>query len=193
MDYLRFKRRRVSTNRSSSKRENPLEQILSQVILKRDPKSGNYELIYTGKKPSTNKKTRETLQYALALLNSEYNQRSQRTDHYGRTLPPLEAMLPEIEKVPDGSLGHGTNGYGRSWVVLGTFTPSQNKIRLLESASDKVLNHELGHWFAHWMGFPQPTRQVAEYLAEKHQIDGRNLYDLLRNAQQSRSSYLAAA
>jgi len=193
MAYLRFKGRRVSTNKKESKRENPLEQILSQVILRKNQKSGDYELIYTGRKPITDKKTKKTLQYALALLNSEYNQRSKRIDHYGRNVPSLEAILPEVEKVEDGSLGHGTDGYGRSWTVLGTFTPSQNKIRLLESASDRVLNHELGHWFAHWMGFPQPTRQVAEYLAEKHQTDGRNLYDLLRSAQQSGSSYLTAA
>ncbi len=93
----------------------------------------------------------------------------------------LESLLPDIETVQDGSLGGGSDGYGSAWTVLGMFIPSQNKIKLVSSAGQNVLNHELGHWYAHVMQMPQPTVQVAESLAEKHKYDGRNLFESIRN------------
>ena len=101
----------------------------------------------------------------------------------------LEAIMPDIEIVPDGSIGGGTNGY-TSWTVLGCFIPSENKIKLTRSSGEHVLNHELGHWYAHWLNMPHPTTEVAETLAERHKYDGRSLFELIKN---SKNKYIKKA
>ncbi|MBI2498877.1 hypothetical protein HYV88_01395 [Candidatus Woesearchaeota archaeon] len=96
----------------------------------------------------------------------------------GYDSPDLIPPLPEIIKVPDGSLGYGMDRYGSGWVVKGMFIPSLNRIYLLESSGEDVLNHELAHWYRYWTGASQGlTRAQEEAGAERDKIKARNKFE----------------
>lgn len=175
-------------------KENKLENILENVTIK-PVKNNIYEINYNNKLSVyisisylnnyksylTEKDKEQIFKGALLLL---YNKQDKK-DYFHQNIS-LEAILPEIGQVPDGSLGGGSDGYGHMFTVLGVFIPSENRILLVNSADENILNHELGHWFAHWMGMPQPTKQIAEELAEKHKYEGRSLFESIKNSNHSR-------
>ena len=137
--------------------------------------------LYSSYRYLKEKNKEQILKNALSLLYYFSNKQESNGSYSDINPFSLESLLPDIETVPDGSLGGGSDVYGGAWTVLGVFIPSQNKIKLVSSAGQNVLNHELGHWYAHVMQMPQPTRQVAEHLAEKHKYDGRNLFENIKH------------
>lgn len=100
----------------------------------------------------------------------------------GYDSPDLIPPLPEIIRVPDGTLGGDVDRYGNGWIVKGMFVPSLNRIYILESSGEDVLNHELSHWYGHWLGLSQGlTRPQEETRAEKDKIKARNLFERVRS------------
>ena len=100
----------------------------------------------------------------------------------GYDSPDLIPPLPEIIRVPDGTLGGHIDRYGNGWVIKGMFIPSLNRIYLLESSGEDVLNHELAHWDGYWSGESQGlTRSQEEARAERNKIKARNRFERLRS------------